>query len=148
MAGYTGTWTEEYQMISENTELHVGDIVDLDFSIMSLFDWQTWQAVELAMIEERFEKDDRFTLLRHSYPENNVVTFRVRVDKNPIAVAAIIALILSVAVPGLIVWLALREIRLILVGGGEVARSTINLTLIVALAIAGLVALQWLRRKS
>lgn len=153
MAGTTGTWAEEkYEVISENTELHVGDIVDLDFMMASLFDWQIWEAVQLAAIEQRFAKDDRFTLLRHSYPENNVVTFRVRVDKNPIALLVLIAFIAACAVgTAVFVWLQFREARRITQGvveaGGGVAATTLSLGMLAAIVVAGMIAFRWLRRR-
>lgn len=148
MAGATGTWTEEkYEVISKDTELHVGDIVDFIFTMTSLFSWDIWNAVQLAAIEDRFEKDDRFTLLRHSYPENNVVTFRVRVDKNPVAASTIIALIVLGGI-GVVVWLNLKEIRRMFVEAPTAAvAATSSLGLIVVLALAGLIGFQWLRRR-
>ncbi|MCJ7546799.1 MAG: hypothetical protein MUP30_08245 [Deltaproteobacteria bacterium] len=150
MAGATGTWTEEkYEVISKDTELHVGDIVDLDFNIMSLFSWDVWNAVQLAAIEARLEKDDRFTLMRHSYPENNVVTFRVRVDKNPVAVAVLIAVIAGATVAtAAFVWLTFREARRMFVEAPTAAvAATSSLGLIAVLALAGFIGFQWLRRR-
>lgn len=151
MAGATGTWTEEkYEVITKDTELHVGDIVDFIFTMTSLFSWDLWTAVQLAAIEDRFEKDDRFTLLRHSYPENNVVTFRVRVDKNPVAASTIVYLIVIGGL-GVIVLLNLKEIRRIATAvveaGGAAAATTLSLGLIAMIALAGFIGFQWLRRR-
>lgn len=152
MAGATGTWTEEkYEVISKDTELHVGDIIDLDFNIMSLFSWDVWQAVQLAAIEARLEKDNRFTLVRYSYPENNVVTFRVRVDKNPITLMVLIAIIAgAIAVPttAAFVWLTFREGKRMFVEAPAAAvAATSSLGLIAVLALAGFIGFQWLRRR-
>jgi len=151
MAGATGTWTEEkYEVITKDTELHVGDIVDFIFTMTSLFSWDLWVAVQLAAIEARFEKDNRFTLLRHSYPENNVVTFRVRVDKNPVAASTIVALIVVGAI-GFVAWLNLKEIRRIVAGvveaGGAAAATTLSLGFLAVIALAGFIGFQWLRRR-
>ena len=150
MAGATGTWTEEkYEVISKDTELHAGDIVDLDFNIMSLFSWDIWNAVQLAAIEDRLEKDNRFTLVRHSYPENNVVTFRVRVDKNPVALAVLIGIIAGATVAtAAFVWLTFREARRMFVEGGGKAAETLDLALVLAIVVAGLIGFRWLRRKT
>ena len=151
MAGATGTWTaEKYEVITKDTELHAGDIVDLDFNIMSLFSWDIWNAVQLAAIEDRLEKDNRFTLVRHSYPENNVVTFRVRVDKSsPLAVAVLIAVIAGATVAtAAFVWLTFREARRMFVEGGGKAAETLDLALVLAIVVAGLIGFRWLRRKT
>jgi len=150
MPGTTGTWTaEKYEVITKDTELHAGDIVDLDFNIMSLFSWDIWNAVQLAAIEDRLEKDNRFTLVRHSYPENNVVTFRVRVDKNPVALAVLIGIIAGATVAtAAFVWLTFREARRMFVEAPTAAvAATSSVGLIVALAIAGFIGFQWLRRR-
>jgi len=150
MAGATGTWTaEKYEVITKDTELHAGDIVDLDFNIMSLFSWDIWNAVQLAAIEDRLEKDNRFTLVRHSYPENNVVTFRVRVDKNPVALAVLIGIIAGATVAtAAFVWLTFREARRMFVEGGGKAAETLDLALVLAIVVAGLIGFRWLRRKT
>jgi hypothetical protein len=151
MAGTTGTWSEEpYELLSENSELHVGDVIDLDFNIMSLFSWDTWEAVQLAAIEDRLEKDEHFTLLRHSYPENNIVTFRVRVDKSsPLAVAVLIAVIAgTTAVTAAFVWLTFREARRMFVEAPAAAvTATSSLGLIALIALAAFIGFQWLRRR-
>jgi len=141
---------ETWETISPETELHVGDIVELDFTLMSLFNWDYWMAVQLAAIESAIEADQRFTLLRHSYPENNVVTFRIRVDQNPIQVTVLIALITGVAGLGLI-WLTFREARRLIVEGGVSPKEVIkeagwSSLMIAAAIIAVLIMLKLIKR--
>lgn len=97
---------EKWIKIERNTELHAGDVIDLDFALISLFDWQLWYAVQLAAIETAIEKDPRFTLLSHTYPEEKVVTFKVKINKNPVTVAAIIALIIAASFGMMLVFIS------------------------------------------
>lgn len=88
---------EKWVGIKENQPLHKGDIVKLDFMLMSLFDWDLWYGIQMDLIEKRLDKDPRFTLLSTTYPEESQVTFKVRVDENPVTVLTIIA-ILSIGI--------------------------------------------------
>lgn len=134
---------DEWIKIERNTELHVGDIVELDFVLISLFDWNLWYAVQLAAIEKRIEADPRFTLLSHTYPEEKVVTFKVKVNKNPVTVAAIIVLIVVASVG---IWISFDKGRLFLrevaVSGKEIGWTSIQVGASVLAVVLGLTLLK------
>lgn len=134
---------EEWIKIERNTELHAGDIVELDFALMSLFDWGMWYAMQLAAIETALAKDSRFTLLSHTYPEEKVVTFKLKVIKNPVTIAAISAIIIKASLGLLLVFIAakllVKEIR---VSGKEIGWTALQVGGAALAVVLGLVLLK------
>lgn len=140
---------EKWIKIHENSDLHKGDIVKLDFLLMSLFDWDVWYGVQMAGIEDRIAADPRFTLLSTSYPENGLVTFKIRVDENPITVLAIIAIIVT----GISIFVVfkgaqqfVKEVSMSAVGIKDVAEQTGTTALQIGFAVfLGVVGFVWLK---
>lgn len=134
---------EKWITIERSTELHAGDIVELDFVLVSLFDWTMWYAVQLAAIEARFEADPRFTLLSHTYPEEKIVTFKIKVNKNPVTVAALIVLILAVSFG---VWLTFSEgrklVREVAISGEAIGWTALQIGGAVLAVITGLILMK------
>jgi hypothetical protein len=134
---------DKWIKIERNTELHKGDIVELDFALISLFDWNLWFAMQLSAIEDRLEADTRFTLLSHTYPEENLVTFKVKIDQNPVAVSAIIAIIL---VASFGIWVTFEQgrklVREFAISGEAIGWSTMQIAGAALVVILGLVLLR------
>lgn len=135
---------EKWIEVHQTKELRKGDIVELDFLLMSLFDWDVWYGVQITAIEERFDKDPRFSLLSTTHPQNGQVTFKVRVDQNPVTVATIIALILigvSIFVTFIVARRLVQAVAGTAVGTQQVIRETGWTAMKIALALViGLVA--------
>jgi len=75
-------WTE----ISDSKPLHEGDEIRLHFTVTG-FTYLT--AAQVMLIEDRLEKEPRFTILSHSIPESKgptqltSMTMDIRINKQP-----------------------------------------------------------------
>jgi len=130
---------EKWIKIEKNTELHAGDIVELDFTLISLFDWHLWYAMQLAAIEKRLEADPRVTLLSHTYPEEKVVTFKVRINQNPITVLTIIALLVVFGGVWMVFSQARKSVKTIEATGEAIGWTSIQVAGAALVVILGLV---------
>lgn len=93
MSGVTGTWTEDWEVISENTELTKGDRVRIYFQIVSLVGLTELQ---ISQINTKLEGNPDFRVLNHSWPDaNNQMYWTVEVLHNPAITALYIALVIT-----------------------------------------------------
>lgn len=141
---------EKWVKIAKNTELHKGDIVKLHFALMSLFDWDLWYATQLAAIEAKLDKDPRFFLMSTTHPENGAVTFKVRIEQNPVAVSTLIAIIVGTVGVGMVVWLTYKggeRLEKVVAKTAVLARETGWSALKIGMAVLiGTVGFIWLKK--
>lgn len=174
--------TEQWVTIENWKELQGGDRVRLYFDVIGI-GWLT--AAQIALVEDRLDKEPRITVLAHSMPAGGAwfkdMWFEVHVNKwqegytgewlSSSAAPAIvltgsgIAAMIIAAFAGVVIWLTLRETRLLiretrlLIRGyppGEEPEgstvpgpieTTMGLFKIASLAIIGYLVIKWFKKR-
>lgn len=126
------------QEITQNFQVQTGDIVQFDYSIISL-----WEQSQINTIISRMNRDPRMSVVGYEVERStwysDILHIQVKIAQNPFPIILIVLAIGAIAT-SLFVYLSLNKIYLVSREAPQVVSgitSTISLGFIAVIAIAG-----------
>jgi len=125
------------QEITQNFEVQTGDIIELDYKILSL-----WEDAQIEAILNKINEDGRMEIAGYEIVSNNwysdVLKIQIRVLKNPFPLVVLVVAIASIAT-AIFVYLSLDKMYLISREVPEVIAGGVGAVSLGIIAVIGLI---------